>query len=80
MANKSLAAWGIEGRVPFLDKEFLDVAMRLDPACKMCPGKTVEKSILREAFTGCLPDEILWRQKVQFSGGACLGPVVQRKK
>ncbi|MBQ7623577.1 MAG: asparagine synthase B [Bacteroidales bacterium] len=68
-ANKSLAAWGIEGRVPFLDKEFLDVAMRLDPACKMCPGKTVEKSILREAFTGSLPDEILWRQKEQFSDG-----------
>lgn len=68
-ANKSLAAWGIEGRVPFLDKEFLDVAMRLDPACKMCPGKTVEKKILREAFAGSIPDEILWRQKEQFSDG-----------
>ena len=49
-ANKSLCAWGVEGRVPFLDKEFLDVAMRLNPAAKMCPGKTVEKKILREAF------------------------------
>ena len=68
-ANKSLAAWGIEGRVPFLDKEFLDVAMRLDPACKMCPGKTVEKKVLREAFAGSIPDEILWRQKEQFSDG-----------
>ena len=68
-ANKSLAAWGIEGRVPFLDKEFLDVAMRLNPACKMCPGKTVEKKVLREAFAGSIPDEILWRQKEQFSDG-----------
>ena len=68
-ANKSLCAWGVEGRVPFLDKEFLDVAMRLNPAAKMCPGKTTEKKILREAFQGMLPDEILWRQKEQFSDG-----------
>ena len=68
-ANKSLCAWGVEGRVPFLDKEFLDVAMRLNPAAKMCPGKTIEKKILREAFQGMLPDEILWRQKEQFSDG-----------
>ena len=68
-ANKSLAAWGVEGRVPFLDKEFLDVAMRLNPAAKMCPGKTIEKKILREAFDGLLPPEILWRQKEQFSDG-----------
>ena len=59
----------MEGRVPFLDKEFLDVAMRLNPAAKMCPGKTIEKKILREAFQGMLPDEILWRQKEQFSDG-----------
>ncbi len=68
-ANKSLCAWGVEGRVPFLDKEFLDVAMRLNPAAKMCPGKTVEKKILREAFADMLPEEIAWRQKEQFSDG-----------
>ena len=68
-ANKSLAAWGVEGRVPFLDKEFLDVAMRLNPAAKMCPGTTIEKRILREAFVGLLPESILWRQKEQFSDG-----------
>ncbi len=68
-ANKSLSAWGVEGRVPFLDKEFLDVAMRLNPSAKMCPGKTIEKRILREAFADMLPDEIVWRQKEQFSDG-----------
>lgn len=68
-ANKSLAAWGVEGRVPFLDKEFVDVAMRLNPAAKMCPGKTVEKKILREAFEDMLPREVVWRQKEQFSDG-----------
>lgn len=70
-ANKSLAAWGVEGRVPFLDKEFLDVAMRLNPKDKMAKGetRTIEKRILREAFEGLLPDEILWRQKEQFSDG-----------
>lgn len=68
-ANKSLAAWGVEGRVPFLDKEFLDVAMRTNPAAKMCPGKTMEKRIIREAFSDMLPDEIVWRQKEQFSDG-----------
>ena len=68
-ANKALAAWGVEGRVPFLDKEFLDVAMRLNPEAKMCPGKTIEKKILREAFADMLPDEVAWRQKEQFSDG-----------
>ena len=68
-ANKSLAAWGVEGRVPFLDKEFLDTAMRLNPEAKMCPGKTIEKRILREAFADMLPKEIVWRQKEQFSDG-----------
>ena len=68
-ANKSLCAWGVEGRVPFLDKEFLDVAMRLNPEAKMCPGKTIEKKILREAFADMLPEEIAWRQKEQFSDG-----------
>lgn len=68
-ANKSLAAWGVEGRVPFLDKEFLDVAMRLNPRDKMaCNGK-IEKHILREAFQDYLPKEIAWRQKEQFSDG-----------
>lgn len=68
-ANKSLMAWGVEGRVPFLDKKFMDVAMRINPQDKMCPGKTIEKKVLREAFTGMLPDEVLWRQKEQFSDG-----------
>ena len=62
-ANKSLSAWGIEGRVPFLDKEFLDVAMRINPELKMCPGKVMEKKIVREAFQDMLPEEIVWRQK-----------------
>ena len=68
-ANKSLSAWGVEGRVPFLDKEFLDVAMRLNPAAKMCPGSTIEKKIVREAFADLLPEEVAWRQKEQFSDG-----------
>lgn len=68
-ANKSLCAWGVEGRVPFLDKEFLDVAMRLNPQAKMCPGGSIEKKILREAFADMLPEEITWRQKEQFSDG-----------
>ncbi|UKK62404.1 asparagine synthase B [Prevotella communis] len=68
-ANKSLSAWGVEGRVPFLDKEFLDVAMRTNPKAKMCPGKTIEKKIVREAFADMLPEEVAWRQKEQFSDG-----------
>ena len=68
-ANKSLSAWGVEGRVPFLDKEFLDVAMRTNPEAKMCPDKTIEKRIVREAFANMLPDEVAWRQKEQFSDG-----------
>ena len=68
-ANKSLAAWGVEGRVPFLDKEFLDVAMRLNPEAKMCPGTTMEKRIVREAFADMLPASVAWRQKEQFSDG-----------
>ena len=68
-ANKSLAAWGVEGRVPFLDKEFLDVAMRMNPAAKMCPGKEIEKRVVREAFADMLPESVAWRQKEQFSDG-----------
>lgn len=68
-ANKSLAAWGVEGRVPFLDKEFLDVAMNIDPKFKMCPGQTIEKKVVREAFSDMLPAEVAWRQKEQFSDG-----------
>ena len=68
-ANKSLSAWGVEGRVPFLDKEFLDVAMRTNPAAKMCRGKEIEKRIVREAFADMLPDAVAWRQKEQFSDG-----------
>ena len=90
-ANKSLSAWGVEGRVPFLDKEFLDVAMRTNPEAKMCnphltsprggndalkvsprgdvEGVSIEKRIVREAFADMLPDEVVWRQKEQFSDG-----------
>lgn len=80
-ANKALAAWGVEGRVPFLDKDFIDTAMRLNPSDKMSTGRIlpattgehgnskIEKWILREAFKDCLPPEIAWRQKEQFSDG-----------
>lgn len=68
-ANKSLSAWGVEGRVPFLDKEFIDVAMRLNPVDKMCPGSTIEKRVVREAFADMLPESVAWRQKEQFSDG-----------
>ncbi len=68
-ANKSLSAWGVEGRVPFLDKEFLDVAMRTNPSAKMCPGKTIEKKIVRDGFADMLPESVAWRQKEQFSDG-----------
>ena len=72
-ANKSLAAWGVEGRVPFLDKEFLDLAMTINPQAKMAPGNVIEKKILREAFADMLPPEIAWRQKEQFSDGVGYG-------
>lgn len=68
-ANKSLAAWGVEGRVPFLDKEFIDVAMRLNPTDKMCGNGKIEKYILRKAFEDYLPENVAWRQKEQFSDG-----------
>ncbi len=68
-ANKALCAWGVEGRVPFLDKEFMDIAMRLNPEAKMAPGKVIEKKILREAFADMLPESVAWRQKEQFSDG-----------
>ena len=68
-ANKSLSAWGVEGRVPFLDKEFLDVAMRLNPSAKMCSGDVIEKKIVREACADLLPESVAWRQKEQFSDG-----------
>ena len=68
-ANKSLAAWGIEGRVPFLDKEFMDVAMRINPQDKMINGERMEKWVVRKAFEDMLPDSVAWRQKEQFSDG-----------
>lgn len=69
-ANKSLAAWGVEGRVPFLDKKFMDVAMRLNPIDKMCGSNgKIEKHILRKAFEDYLPKNVAWRQKEQFSDG-----------
>lgn len=77
-ANKAMMAWGVEARVPFLDVEFLDVAMRMDAAAKMVRpgpqgGRPIEKAVLREAFQGYLPDGILWRQKEQFSDGVGYG-------
>ena len=60
---------GVEGRVLFPDKEFLDIAMRINPEAKMCPGSTIEKKIVREAFADLLPDEVAWRQEEQFSDG-----------
>ncbi|RZA34481.1 MAG: asparagine synthase B, partial [Lysobacteraceae bacterium] len=77
-ANKSMMAWGVEPRVPFLDREFMDVAMRMDAKYKMIekgsagPSR-MEKGILRAAFEGYLPDSILWRQKEQFSDGVGYG-------
>ena len=68
-ANKSLAAWGIEGRVPFLDKEFIEVAMRLNPKDKMITNERMEKWVLRKAFEKYLPESVAWRQKEQFSDG-----------
>jgi asparagine synthase (glutamine-hydrolysing) len=68
-ANKSLAAWGIEGRVPFLDKEFMDVAMRINPQDKMINGERMEKWVVRKAFEKYLPKSVAWRQKEQFSDG-----------
>ena len=68
-ANKSLAAWGIEGRVPFLDKEFIDVAMRINPKDKMITSEKMEKWVLRKSFEKYLPDSVAWRQKEQFSDG-----------
>ncbi len=72
-ANKSMMAWGVEARVPFLDLEFVDLAMGMDAAHKMASGDRIEKGVLREAFDGLLPDEILWRQKEQFSDGVGYG-------
>jgi len=72
-ANKAMMAWGVEARVPFLDLEFLDLAMSMDAAHKMAGKGRIEKAVLREAFAGALPDEILWRQKEQFSDGVGYG-------
>ena len=72
-ANKAMMAWGVEARVPFLDLEFLDLAMSMDAAHKMAGKGRIEKGVLREAFAGVLPDEILWRQKEQFSDGVGYG-------
>jgi asparagine synthase (glutamine-hydrolysing) len=72
-ANKAMAAWGVEARVPFLDKNFLDTAMRINPADKMITAGRMEKQIVREAFSYLLPDSIAWRQKEQFSDGVGYG-------
>jgi asparagine synthase (glutamine-hydrolysing) len=72
-ANKSMMAWGVEPRVPFLDVDFLEVAMSMDATVKMAGGGRMEKTVLREAFAGYLPDSILWRQKEQFSDGVGYG-------
>jgi len=68
-ANKSLAAWGVEGRVPFLDKEFMDVAMQINPDDKLIRNGRIEKWVIRKAFEDYLPQEVAWRQKEQFSDG-----------
>jgi len=68
-ANKALAAWGVEARVPFLDKKFIDVAMTINPTDKMIKDNKIEKQILRDAFCDYLPNDILYRQKEQFSDG-----------
>ena len=72
-ANKAMLAWGVEARVPFLDLEFIDVAMGLDARHKMVDARRIEKALLRDAFVGVLPDSILWRQKEQFSDGVGYG-------
>ncbi|MDE5492812.1 asparagine synthase B [Elizabethkingia meningoseptica] len=72
-ANKSLMAWGIEGRVPFLDKEFMDIAMTINPQDKMVTPERMEKWVLRKAFEDLLPESIAWRQKEQFSDGVGYG-------
>jgi asparagine synthase (glutamine-hydrolysing) len=72
-ANKSMLAWGVEARVPFLDLEFIDVAMGMDAECKMAGRGRIEKAVLREAFEGALPQAVLWRQKEQFSDGVGYG-------
>jgi asparagine synthase (glutamine-hydrolysing) len=72
-ANKAMAAWGVEARVPFLDLEFIDVAMSMDAEHKRARSGRIEKAVLREAFAGTLPDAILWRQKEQFSDGVGYG-------
>ena len=77
-ANKSLASWGIEGRVPFLDKEFMDVAMRINPQDKMINGERMEKWVLRKAFEDMLPESVAWRQKEQFSDGLQLDRYFKR--
>ncbi|WP_446728786.1 asparagine synthase-related protein [Photobacterium sp. SP02] len=64
-----MAAWGIEARVPFLDKEFLEVAMSINPQDKMCGNGKMEKHIIRECFGDMLPESVAWRQKEQFSDG-----------
>ncbi len=79
-ANKATSAWGLEARVPFLDREFLDYAMSIDPEDKMCPGDKIEKNVLRKAFEGYLPYDVLWRQKEQFSDGVGYGWIDYLKK
>ncbi len=72
-ANKAMAAWGVEARVPFLDREFIDIAMGINPAAKLARDGRMEKHMLREAFRGLIPDRVLWRQKEQFSDGVGYG-------
>ena len=79
-ANKAMAAWGVEARVPFLDKEFIDTAMRLNPDDKMIKDGRIEKNILREAFEDMLPESIVWRQKEQFSDGVGYSWIDQLKE
>lgn len=79
-ANKSLSAWGVEGRVPFLDKDFLDVAMRMNPEAKRAKDGKMEKWVVRKAFEDLLPESVVWRQKEQFSDGVGYGWIDTLKK
>lgn len=79
-ANKALAAWGVEGRVPFLDKEFMDIAMRINPEAKMAKDGRMEKWIVRKAFEDLLPESVVWRQKEQFSDRVGYGWIDSLKK
>ncbi|VDM51448.1 unnamed protein product [Toxocara canis] len=76
--DRATSCHGLEIRVPFLDKKFIDLVVRLPATYKLMPDK-MEKYMLRSAFEGWLPDEVLWRSKEGFSealGKIDLGDIV----